>query len=863
MKYISDKDWENAENAPIGGKAANLFKLAKLGFNVPNFAVIPADVLVGLLPPNTSFANILESIDQIIIPDQFLEDLTGHFPDTTYFAVRSSGLNEDGGQFSFAGQYESYLFVEKKHLAEKIKQVWASAFAERVDQYRTHNGLERSDGIAVIVQRMINAEVSGVGFGMHPVTGNQNQKLISAVYGLGEGIVSGELDADSYLIENGNIIQELVVKPYKIVANIEKGGTKKVLVDDQHQEGATLDTNSIRELSLALDRLHDESGHPQDIEFAISNNELFFLQTRPITKFTEKPTDGYILWDNSNIIESYPGVTTPLTFSFISRSYEVAYRLFSGYLGVSEKVLRENERVFSQTLGFINGSVYYNLKTWYHMLAMLPGYSINARFMEKMMGVKEQFDIPETYRLSKGKAWRSIIKMGFSMYRRFQSLPRKRKEFVTLLDKTISHYKKIDYAKSSINELLGHYLTFEKTLLNEWKAPLLNDFFAMIWFGMLQKQCETLAADNPNIHNDLLCGSSDIISTQPVHRSIELATAISSDITLRTLFIEHNEKDIWQQLTSDTGNYGDITQKIEAYISDFGERCVGELKLETVSYTQNPGLFIKVLKSYVKNGITSEQFSGKTENTLRQNAEKQVELAFKNSPLKKWKFKKILANARELVSARENLRYERTRAFGIVREIFSHIGNAFFRNGAIENPRDVFYLTKEEIFSYVEGTSVTQNIRGLIAFRKAEFVKYQSLEPPAERFATYGAVYSSNDFFDTAKIEVPEGDLKGIGCSPGFVRGKVRVVLDPNENHSMNGDILVAASTDPGWVTLFTSASGIVVERGSLLSHSAIVSREMGKPCIVGVTGLLKRLKTGDEIEMNGSTGTIRILNEQ
>ena len=104
------------------------------------------------------------------------------------------------------------------------------------------------------------------------------------------------------------------------------------------------------------------------------------------------------------------------------------------------------------------------------------------------------------------------------------------------------------------------------------------------------------------------------------------------------------------------------------------------------------------------------------------------------------------------------------------------------------------------------------------------------------------------------------GDLQGIGCCPGQVRGKVRVVRDPSEVATLDGDILVTSSTDPGWVTLFPTASAIVVERGSLLSHSAIVSREMGIPCIVSVNGLLQTLKTGDEIAIDGSTGTIQRL---
>ncbi|HET6989895.1 MAG TPA: PEP-utilizing enzyme, partial [Bacteroidia bacterium] len=537
--------------------------------------------------------------------------------------------------------------------------------------------------------------------------------------------------------------------------------------------------------------------------------------------------------------------------------------LFGSYMGMSPKTQKENERVFANTLGLINGRVYYNLKSWYHMLAMLPGYSINARFMEKMMGVKERFDIPEKYRLPKGKAWLSILRMVVRMYFRFISLPRKRREFMKLLDKTISQYKKINYTEKNANELMQLYLEFERTLLNEWKAPLLNDFFAMIWFGLLQKRCEKYGVSkiNPNIHNDLLCGSSDIISTQPVHRSIALATFISSDEELKTIFLSENEKSIWEIITENKKEkIVSLKKEIDPYISDFGERCFGELKLETVSYTQDPTKFIRILKSYVETGVTSKSTSGKIEEELRSNAEQSINETLGYNFFRKWKLKRTLKKARSLVSSRENLRYERTRAFGIVREIFSNMGKKFYSDGIIANDRDIFYLTKEELFSFIEGTSVTQDIKGLIRFRKTEFENYQKQSPPSERFATYGTVYHANDFFSLSKVEKIEGDLKGIGCCPGRVKAKVKVILNPDEVSSLDGDILVTSSTDPGWVTLFPSASGIIVERGSLLSHSAIVSREMGKPCIVAVTGLLKTLKTGDEIEMDGSTGEIKII---
>jgi len=174
-------------------------------------------------------------------------------------------------------------------------------------------------------------------------------------------------------------------------------------------------------------------------------------------------------------------------------------------MGVSKKVIAKNDRLFQNTLGLINGRVYYNLKSWYHMLALLPGYNINARFMEKMMGVKERFDLPKSYRLTKATAWWSIVKMLLKMIWNFFHLSKKRRAFKQLLDNTISNYKAINYSKKTAHELMQLYLNFEQTLLKEWKAPLLNDFFAMIYFGLLQKRCKQyLNSDNPNIHNDLL-----------------------------------------------------------------------------------------------------------------------------------------------------------------------------------------------------------------------------------------------------------------------------------------------------------------------------------------------------------------------
>jgi rifampicin phosphotransferase len=860
MYFITAQQYEASKHS-IGGKAMSLLLLENKNLNIPPWVVIPNECLEEIIG-KTGNTDIINTINNYKIADDLIATIEQAFPSEKYFAVRSSAVDEDGDNFSFAGQFESFLYVTKESLVEKIKQVWLSAYAERVKQYRKNNKLVENNGIAIIIQQMIAAEVSGVGFSINIMNADKDATLINTVYGLGEALVQGEENADCFIIKNEKIESNIAKKVYKTIFTDNE--IKKILVEADKQEKPSLTEKQVLSVSKIISTCVNHFGKPQDIEFAIANNTIYLLQSRAITglqNIANKKGD-YILWDNSNIIESYPGVTTPLTFSFISKSYEKAYKLFSLYMGVSEQVIQKNERIYSNTLGLINGRVYYNLKTWYHMLALLPGYSINARFMEKMMGVKESFDIPESYRLSKTKAWWSITKMVAKMTRRFIGLPKKRIEFLALLNKTIAEYKNINFAEKNANELMQLFIRFDNTLLNEWKAPLLNDFFAMIWFGLLQQKCEKYnLSTNPNIHNDLLCGSNDIISTQPIHRTIVITSEVLENESYKILFLNNDKNSIWEELINNK-IYAPLKNSIDKYLFDFGERCVGELKLENISYNQAPTKFIKIIKSYVESGITKASISSHTEIQVREAAEKQMRIAFANKPIKQFFFNKTLQKTRALVSARENLRYERTRAFGIVREIFTTMGKHFFTENIINNASDIFYLKIEEIFDFIEGKSVTQNIRSLISLRKETFLAYEKQPTPSERFATYGTVYHANDFYSTTRLDQIDGDLKGIGCCPGIVEAKVRVVLQPQDVVSLNGDILVTSSTDPGWVTLFPSASGIIVERGSVLSHSAIVSREMGKPCIVGVTGLLKTLQTGDTIQMNGSTGAIKIISK-
>lgn len=841
----------------LGGKAKHLLELEKLGFNVPKWLLISQEILLKQLDSSEN-----KNFEKLFVPTEILNQIETFFGEKITgktFAVRSSAIDEDGKEFSFAGQFETFLHVAFDELEEKIKAIWKSVNSERVVSYRKQNNLPQQFGISVIVQEMIEADVAGVAFGMDPVSGDKKTKIISAVYGLGEGLVSGELNADNFTVSPNGIEKKLTQKNHAFIKNKTGKGIEKVEIEPKKQDISTLSEKQIQEISKVLDELNQSFSAPQDIEFAYQNQTLFLLQTRPITSQKNKQNLEYILWDNSNIVESYPGITTPLTFSFIIKMYEKVYRQFVGLMGLKEKEIETNASVFANTLGLVRGRVYYNLLTWYKMLAMVPGYSINARFMEKMMGVKERFELKENFRMNKSLAWFRIVLMLFKMLKLQINLKKERKRFLAHLNKVMTKYEAIDFENLQPNEIIQHYNNFEKTLLLNWKAPLINDFFAMIWFGMLEKSCTKYCPDHSNIHNDLLCGSQDIISVQPIHKSIAISKMILENYKAHQVFLEKNPDEIWEILSKN--KFPKIKNAIENYISLFGNRCVGELKLETISYAQKPELFVKIIKSYVEQKITEKKSHSNIENELRTNAEAKIFKILKGKPIKKWIFKLVLNKARELVSNRENLRYERTRGFGMVRKMFTALGEKWHQKGDLEHPRDIFYTKLEEIKA-AEKSGFKPEIKKKIAERKKEFEEYKKQKPPQERFYTYGKNFTDAYIYSAEKLETLGEKLKGIGCCPGLVQAKVSIVKDPNEIDSLKGNILVTSSTDPGWVTLFPTASGILVERGSLLSHSAIVSREMGIPCIVGISGLLRSLKTGDEVLMNGSTGEIKILAE-
>ncbi|HTG36469.1 MAG TPA: phosphoenolpyruvate synthase [Thermoanaerobaculia bacterium] len=882
----------------LGGKAANLARLEALGLPVPPWYAITigtfesalgdlrgriASRLDGEVNFSAASAEIRSWILALDLPLGLEEAIavahTSRIGEDAFVAVRSSAAGEDAAGESFAGLHDSFLFVRgRREILESIRKVWASAYNERALAYRRAKGISL-DGIAVavVVQRMVEARTSGVLFTANPNTGSVHEVVISSLWGAGEGLVSAGLDADTYVVdkETLEVAETLAPKTEQLVLDREAGGgLVRVPVPGDLQERSSLsreETLSLARLGIAVERHYR---WPQDIEFAVdAEGRSFLLQARPVTMVEEiGPAAGNgLIWDNSNIIESYSGVTSPMTFSFIRRAYSIVYHCFAEVMGIDARTVRANREVFENMLGLFRGQVYYNLFNWYRLVRLFPGFNYNKSFMESMMGVREPArpDAEPPARTSGLQRYTvelpALLRLVGRSARNFFHIRRIVGDFQAHFREHYERWSAMDFRAMPPHELAALYREMEEKLLWEWKAPIINDFFVMIFYGMLKKLCVSWCGDESgSLQNDLICGEGGIESTEPTKMLLALAAQARQDPELRRLLLEGSPEDLAREVPGDS-RFVDFAAGIRRYLDLYGFRCVNELKLEELSLKDRPAFLYQILRNY----LAAEDPAGmdaaameQREGNIRREAEKKAFQAIRSAP-RRWIFRRVLQNARLGVKNRENLRFARTRIYGLLRELLRAVGEDFAEAGLLDRADDVFSLTLDEVWDFTKGRAVTTNLRGLAALRREEFDAYRRMDPPADRFETFGLPYHRNLFKGRpqAALNAEPGVLRGTGCCPGIVTGPVKVLRTPNEDARLDGEILVAERTDPGWVPLYPSVSGLLIERGSILSHSAIVAREMGIPTIVGIAGLVGTLKTGQRVTMDGGTGTVRVEN--
>lgn len=827
---------ESVDPRLLGGKAATLAKLVHEGFAIPEWFVIGGGADHELDPLTPELEAAFRKIS----------------PDGRPVAVRSSAVDEDGQEHSFAGQLESFLNVSPADLAARIKDVRASGQTERVRQYRRTRGLTGDPPVpAVMVQRMVRAQWAGVAFAVDPVTHDRSVAVVAAVSGLGESLVSGQRDADTFRVD-----------PSGHVLSFERAPTG---------DASGLPADVVPQIAALVRRVSDRRGSPQDIEWAVEEGRLYLLQARPITTLGASPSahpsaspqrGRLVLWDNSNIAESYGGITQPLTFSFARYAYEEVYRSFCRIMGVPRAIIEDSDDVYANMLGLIQGRVYYNLLNWYRLLAMLPGYAVNRRFMEQMMGVSTSLSdelAAAIQRPQKGSRLMGIVRLGASLAGlelQRRRLPGMIRDFYARLHVSLA----TDASRLGTqrpDELAAYYRELESRLLRRWDAPIVNDFLAMVFHGLLRSLgSRWIDATSESLHNDLVRGVGGVVSVEPAARLRQMAELIRDDPEVIRVLRTAQVPEMLQAVNARPP----LRAKYREYLNKFADRCLEELKLESPTLADDPTTLLRCV-GHMASRLATGSMGDNGDAEAAQRARALVRDRLRWRPIRRVVFAWVARNARERVRDRENLRFERTRVFGRVRRVFVEIGRRLAAQGLLKAAKDVFYLEVEEVLGFIEGTATTIDLKSLVALRARQYDQFAAEPPPPDRFSTFGMV-NPLDADERAK-ETVAADPKirrGTGCCAGKVRGLVRVIRDPRGAELRSGEILVAERTDPGWVMLFPAAAGILVERGSLLSHSAIVSRELGIPGIVSIPGLTAWLRDGDEVEFDGSTGSVRLL---
>ncbi|MDE7264088.1 MAG: hypothetical protein K2N64_05460 [Anaeroplasmataceae bacterium] len=596
--------------------------------------------------------------------------------------------------------------------------------------------------------------------------------------------------------------------------------SKDYFLSANHIKGDTsfLSIKILKRLENLANQLQKKYDAFLDIEFAVQRNRVYFLQARPIVPYADlHPSERLLLIDNSNLIESYYGTTSYLTRSFAKSIYQGVYTktLEAGH--VRRKIIDSLEDSLKNMLFEYEGKLYYNLNSWYHLTSIFPMKSSTA-YMEQMMGVSSGTTQHKRVKLN----WLDMVKLGICFIHRLRKMEQYSVLFIKKFNEVVFPY--YGHAlEGTTEELMELYHRIEQEILSDFATPILNDCAVMFYNGRLSKK---IKKKYENYYAEILSACISFSGTMESALVCEefnhIVNLIKSDASLFSDFSCLSPLELYKKYhTSNT----EISQLIQSYLLHFGSRVMNELKLETITMIEDPTLLYKQIKEGLAAPLKKEPSKpdGVIPKELRRLAEK----------------------TRYYVVNRERLRLKRTYIFSLVRNIFLAIGRNWEKEDKIDEITDIFYLTKEEIFESVP------NLKELIFKRKKEMREFEA-KP----------YYYRISFYPQRVVPVERrsisNELKGLSTGKTIVRGRVSIMNEATDPFTP-GDIIVTSRTDPGWISLFPLAKGLIVEHGSMLSHSFVVAREMGLPAIVGIPEITSLLHNGDIITLDSVSGVVHI----
>ena len=838
--YVLDlHEIDQTEVAIAGGKGANLGELARMpGVRVPAgfcvtthafrriMAAAPSvdDVIERLsrLKPDDHdairalSADVRRNVERTTIPGDIraaitraLIQLGEHAP----CAVRSSATAEDLPTASFAGQHDTYLNISgPSGILQHVGQCWASLFTERAVTYRLRNAIDhRKVHMAVVVQQMVAASASGVLFTADPVTGNRKSVVLEAIPGLGEAFVSGLVNADVYKVRDGDV-------PSK---------------RKQHELPVLTDAEIVRLAQLGR-RIEAHFGAPQDIEWCLADDDIQITQSRPITTLFPIPVAN----DGENHVYASVGhqqmmtdAMKPLGISMwqlaaAAPMHEAGARLF---IDISRALASPEGRAgLRATLGKADPLTSDALETIIERdfipLASNVVASAGAQPTRFTSGSLETDPAIPAELIARGRE--SIAKL------KREITGKSGPELFDLILSDIQELKRIGFDPRSMQAIMAG---MEATW---W----LNDHLGQ-WLGE-KNAADALTQSVPNNVTSEM--GLDLLHVADVIRPHQ-------DVVAFLHQVEHD--DFLDELSALPGGR-EARDAIQGWLDKYGMRGVGEIDISRPRWSERPTMLLPLILGNVRNfepGAREQRFergrqaAEKTEQELLERLR-----ALPDGDQKAEEVKRMIDRLRTFMGYREYPKYFFISRNFVYKQALMAEADRQVRASVLHEREDVFFLTFQELRDVARTHEVDYQ---LIDQRKEAFRTNQGLTPP--RMLTSDGEMISGAY---RRDDYPVGALVGLAVCAGTIEGRARVVFDPAQAELEPGDILVTPFTDPSWTPVFVSISGLVTEVGGLMTHGAVIAREYGIPCVVGVEHVTRLVRDGQRIRVHGTNGYIELL---
>jgi phosphohistidine swiveling domain-containing protein len=823
--------------AEVGFKAARLADAARLGLPVPEAFALSMGafrefcrangIRVSEGPPERLAEAIRAGAFPAALRDELRERLAA-LPGLT-LAVRSSAPSEDGAACSMAGQLDTFLDVRREDVPEKVKACWAALFGPPVLAYAAKHGMAPANEMGVIVQRQIHPRYAGVVFTLDPVTGSADHFVIEWVEGLGDALVSG------------------TVSPERIRVSRRRPVIPAGLAPDL--------ARALAQLAAHAALVERQVGSPVDIEWCVEGTTLFLLQARPVTAAMARDA---VVWTSTNMSENFPKPLTPFAWSIVDEFYTRYVRSLARMLGVRDAGLEKWSSPIHRLTGVQGGRVCYNIRSWYELLeTYVPGGGgALRRGLDHYIGQRVPVPLDAGDRGTRARragplAWLAFwSRLALHLSRGRRCLARFERLFLAYR-RALRRPSYDSLAAPALMQRLD--ALFEDFVARHWHRQCIADFSVLVFPGLLDALLERWAAPSrgpagTGALSARLLRQLRTSGTEAAAIIARMADGIGAHPDLAALLEARRHDELAYQLPAPLWNL------YATFMERFGSRCYHECLIVSPTFEEQPGLFWDLVEKYRR----APRTAGRPQPGGPQETDAAAGVLRALPPGRRLVVRLVQGQARRAIALREQGRLVQSLLFGEVRRLALALGEKLVRLGHLRTAEDVFYLHTAELRDLCAGKFLfPETLPDLIALRRRALERCEEREPPECFVLPEGAYFRAID----PGASCAEGPtLRGVGASGGRARGTARVVLDPARDGFEPGDILVARSTDPGWTALFAIAGALVLERGGILSHGAIVAREFGVPAVVGVEGATRRLRGGERVSVDGDTGEVVIL---